>query len=63
MNQNHLNNLALMSMEYELLRKLRHFRNHYRFFSKKNQVNITREIYIVELSLICYVIYAAIRHL
>jgi len=28
MSQNRLNNLTLMSIEYELLRKLRHFRNH-----------------------------------
>jgi len=51
-----LNNLTLMSMEYELLRKLEIFAI-MKYFCSKIHVNITRRVYIVEF--ICYAIYAA----
>ena len=56
MNQNRLNNLTLMSMEYELLRKLDISTLNAtikRVFSKKH-VNIRGKFYIVEFNLLCH---------
>jgi len=52
MSQNRLNNLILMSIEYELLSKL-DISAIINDFSVKKHVNITCRVYIVELNLLC----------